>query len=466
MLKKHNQLFLTIMLLVDIGVVVLSWVLAYNIRFEWDLPTPKGVPPFSDYLSFIPFLVIIWGLCMHWGGIYSPMRSDSRFNEYFRIFKATLTAIMITMAAAFFYREYSYSRVAMGFFWMLSLSGLIISHVMVRTVLRAFRRRGYNLRYVIIVGAGELAQSLAETFSRHPESGMVVTGMLSDNPEDVGKVYHGYQVVGTIDQLKQKIDSHKLDQIFIALPHGSYDRLEHVLEQLDDEVVDIKLAPDITQFIRLNSSVEDFDGFPILSLSESPMYGWNVVLKSAFDYTFAPLSILFWSPVMLLVAIAIKLESKGPLFYTQERMSFGGEMFKIYKFRTMRVDAEKETGAVWANSDDDRRTRVGCFLRKTSLDELPQLFNVLVGNMSLVGPRPERPVFVENFRKSVPKYMLRHKMKAGITGWAQVNGFRGNTSLEKRVEYDLYYIENWSLLFDLKILWLTIWKGFVNKHAY
>ena len=466
MLKKHNQLFLTIMLVVDIGVVVVSWLAAYWVRFETDLPTPKGVPEFSEYLWFTPFLVIIWGLCMHLGGVYSPMRSDSRFNEYFRIFKASAYAITMTMAAAFFYREYSYSRAAMFMFWMLSVTGLIISHIAVRTTLRVFRRRGYNLRYVVIVGAGELARSLGETFSRHPESGMVVVGMLADDPKDLGKVYHGHKVIGLVDEVDEVIKKHKVDQVFIALPHGAYERLENTLTRLSDATVDIKLAPDISQFIRLNSSVEDFDGFPIVSLSESPMYGWNMVLKTAFDYIFAAVFIVLWSPVMLLIAVAIKLESKGPLLYIQERMSLGGEAFTIYKFRTMKVDAEKETGAVWAKSADDRRTVIGAFLRKTSLDELPQLFNVLTGKMSLVGPRPERPVFVKDFKKSIPKYMLRHKMKAGITGWAQVNGLRGNTSLEKRVEYDLYYIENWSVLFDLKILWLTIWKGFVNKHAY
>ncbi|MDH5477126.1 MAG: undecaprenyl-phosphate glucose phosphotransferase [Nitrospinota bacterium] len=466
MLKKHNQLFLTIMLVVDISVVVISWLGAYWLRFETDLPTPKGVPAFTEYLWFIPVLVVIWGLCMHVGGMYSPMRSDSRFNEYFRIFKASAYAITMTMAAAFFYREYSYSRAVMFMFWMLSLSGLIISHIVVRTTLRIFRRKGYNLRYVVIVGAGELAQSLAETFSRHPESGMVLIGMLADNPKDLGMVYHGHKVIGLVDQVNEVIEKHKVDQVFIALPHGAYERLENTLTQLSDVTVDIKLAPDISQFIRLNSSVEDFDGFPIVSLSESPMYGWNKVLKTAFDYIFAAVFIVLWSPVMALIAVAIKLESEGPLLYIQERMSLGGEPFTIYKFRTMKVDAEKETGAVWANPGDDRRTWFGAFLRRTSLDELPQLFNVLTGKMSLVGPRPERPVFVKDFKKSIPKYMLRHKMKAGITGWAQVNGLRGNTSLEKRVEYDLYYIENWSVLFDIKILWLTIWKGFINKHAY
>ena len=454
------------MLSVDVGVVVFAWLCAYWIRFGEYIPFPKGKPPFSDYLWFIPFLVVIWAACLHIGGVYTPMRSDSRFNAYFRIFKASVYAIVMTMSAAFFYREYSYSRVAMAIFYALSVTGLVFSHLIVRAVLRELRRRGYNQRYALIVGGGELAQSLAETFARHPESGMALVGLLSEDPADVGKTYHGYKVIGVAGQVKEMIGAHRIDQVFIAYPHGSYGLMEDTLSSLADETVDIKLAPDVTQFIRLNSSVEDFDGFPIVSLSESPMYGWNKIIKSAFDHIFSMIFLVIWSPVMALIAIAIKLDSRGPILYTQERMSMGGDPFTIYKFRTMHEDAEVKTGAVWAKRGDDRTTRVGRILRQMSLDELPQLFNVAMGNMSLVGPRPERPVFVEGFKKNIPKYMLRHKMKAGITGWAQVNGLRGNTSLEKRVEYDLYYIENWSLLFDLKILWLTLWKGFINKHAY
>ncbi len=467
MLKKHNQLFLSIMLLVDIGVVIFSWIATYYIRFGSGLfPVTKGVPPLYQYLYFIPALALVWFIALRLGGLYSPMRSDSRFNEYFRIFRSAAIAMVITLAAAFFYREFSFSRLFMGIFWGTSTISLMISHAVIRTILREARRKGYNLRYILIIGAGKLGQTLAETFARHPESGIVVVGMLADDESDIGKVHHGYKVIGTIDEAKTMIDEHDIDQIFIALPHQAYERLEKTLELLGDEPVDIKLAPDVMQFIRLNASIEDFDGIPLVSLSESPMYGWNVVFKRAFDIIFSIIFIIIWLPVLLIISLLIKLESKGPILYKQERMSLGGEAFTIYKFRSMRENSEKETGATWAAQNDDRRTRIGAFLRKTSLDELPQLFNVLQGNMSLVGPRPERPVFVEDFRKTVPMYMLRHKMKAGITGWAQVNGLRGNTSLERRIEYDLYYIENWSLKFDIKILWLTIWKGFINRHAY
>lgn len=467
MLKKHNQLFLATMLVADIGAVVLSWIAAYFFRFHSGLvPIYYGVPDIWLYIKVIPIVVLIWAVSLQVGGLYSQMRSDSRFHEYYRIFKTATISAVIMMAAAFFYREYAYSRGVMAFFWAFSIAALVISHMTIRTILRAVRRRGYNLRYVLIVGAGELGQRLAETFSMHPESGLKVVGMLADEAGDVGKEHFGLKVIGVIDSVKDVIRKHGIDQIFIALPRYAHDRLEKTLALLDDEVVDIKLAPDIMQFMRLNSGVEDFDGIPIVSLTESPMYGWNLVLKRVFDIAVSSAMIVLLSPLMAVIALLIKLESKGPLLYKQERMSLGGEPFIIYKFRSMKDGAEAKTGPVWASRDDDRRTRVGEFLRHTSLDELPQLFNVLKGDMSLVGPRPERPVFVEGFKKSVPMYMLRHKMKAGITGWAQVNGWRGATSLEKRIEYDLYYIENWSLLFDIKILWLTIWKGFVNKHAY
>lgn len=465
MLKKHNQFFLTLMLITDIAVVIASWFAAYFFRFEY-FDAPKGIPSLSLYTALLPVLVPIWGVSMWVGGLYIQMRSDSRFHEYFRIFKTATISIILMLALAFFYREYTFSRIVMVLFWGFSIIGLITSHSIVRGALRSFRSRGYNLRYVLIIGAGELGQTLAAKFTEHAESGLKVVGLLGDNEDEVGGNVSGYEVIGTIDQVKEIITKHNVDQIFIALPRHMDERLEKTLALLGDETVDIKLAPDILQYITLNGGVEDFDGIPIISLSESPMYGWNRVFKKLFDVFFSIIFIIITAPVMAAIAIAIKLESKGNIIFRQERMSFGGDSFTLYKFRSMKVDAESKTGAVWARENDDRRTKIGEFIRRTSLDELPQFFNVLKGDMSLVGPRPERPVFVKDFKSDIPMYMLRHKMKAGITGWAQVNGFRGNTSLKKRVEYDIYYIENWSLLLDIKIIWLTVWKGFINDHAY
>lgn len=453
------------MLAADFCVVILSWFAAYYTRFAlWD--APKGVPPVSLYAFALIALTPIWGIALRVGGVYRQMRSDSRFDEFSRIVGAVTVAVILMMAMAFFYREYTFSRLVMIIFWVYTAVGLIISHSLVRGALRHYRKKGYNLRYVLIVGAGELGQALAKTFDRHPESGLKVVGLLGDEPEEVGKQVNGHQVIGVVDDLKKVIAEKGVDQIFIALPHHMIERLDKTIALLGEETVDVKLAPDILHHMTLRGGVEDFDGIPIISLAETPMYGWNVVVKRIFDFVFSILFIIIGLPIMLAVIAAIKLDSPGPVIYRQRRMSLDGDPFTLYKFRSMRVGAEDETGAVWTGKGDKRKTRVGEFIRKTSLDELPQLFNVLKGQMSLVGPRPERPEFVDSFKTKIPRYMLRHKMKSGITGWAQVNGWRGDTSLEKRIEYDLYYIENWSLMFDVKILWLTLWRGFINENAY
>jgi Undecaprenyl-phosphate glucose phosphotransferase len=284
--------------------------------------------------------------------------------------------------------------------------------------------------------------------------------------EEAGRNIEGLKVLDHYENIKEVIKDKKADHVFLALSWHEHAKVVEVLSAIGDEAVDIKVIPDVYEFMTLRGGVEDFDGIPILNLRNSPLYGWNMILKRGADIVFSSLAIVILSPLFILIPILLKLTSPGPVLYRQERMGIGGDTFEILKFRSMRVDAEDETGAVWAKADDPRRTIFGAFLRKTSLDELPQFFNVLKGDMSLVGPRPERPVFIQDFRKHIPRYMLRHKMKAGITGWAQVNGWRGNTDLEKRIEHDLYYIENWSLGFDIKILLLTVWKGLVNRNAY
>jgi Undecaprenyl-phosphate glucose phosphotransferase len=257
--------------------------------------------------------------------------------------------------------------------------------------------------------------------------------------------------------------------VLITLPLNAHERLKRILDDIGDEMVSIMVIPDLIEFATLatlRGSTGEFEGMPIISLRDTPLYGWNIVVKRVTDFVLSITILLAISPLMLVISFLVKATSRGPVFYSQERMGLDGKIFNMLKYRTMEIEAEKETGPVWAAKDDSRRTSIGTFLRKTSLDELPQFFNVLKGDMSVVGPRPEREFFIQQFRNKIPKYMLRHKMKAGITGWAQVNGWRGNTSLEKRIEYDLYYIENWSLRFDIEIMWLTIWRGLVNKHAY
>jgi Undecaprenyl-phosphate glucose phosphotransferase len=273
-------------------------------------------------------------------------------------------------------------------------------------------------------------------------------------------------VVGVYDDAQRILEANGIDLVMIALPLESIPHLETILKRIGPSTVDIKVVPDIYKFISLRGGIEDFDGLPVITLLDTPLRGWNEVFKRALDVALSAALLVLLAPLFLLIALLVRVSSRGPVFYQQERMSLDGRRFQVWKFRTMREDAELETGPVWATANDPRRTRIGSALRRWSLDELPQLWNVLKGEMSLVGPRPERPVFIEDFRQRIPRYMLRHKVPAGMTGWAQVHGLRGNTPVEQRIVYDLYYIENWSLLLDFKILFLTLFRGFSDPNAY
>ncbi len=415
--------------------------------------------------AMVPIWVVFFLSGRVFGFSYQSIK-QSPLDHFFSALRLTSISTLILMALTFFIRELTFSRLLVMYFWIITTIMLFLSHQLVSRLVRQMYLRGTNLRKVLVVGAGELGQKVAERLDKHPEIGFSIVGYLSGSSEKVGKVFKDHKVLGLYDEVVRIIREYKVDQLFIALPLKASDRLEKILTSMGEETVDIKLVPDLLRYMDLHSGVEELDGMPLINLSESPLYGWNIILKRASDIVLSGLAIVIALPVMLIIVIFIKLESRGPLIYRQERMGLDGNVFWMYKFRSMKIEAEDQTGPVWAKENDDRRTRVGTILRKTSLDELPQLFNVFRGEMSLVGPRPERPVFVEEFKKSIPFYMLRLKMKAGLTGWAQVNGWRGNTSLEKRIEFDLYYIKNWSLLFDLKIIVMTVWKGLINRHAY
>jgi Undecaprenyl-phosphate glucose phosphotransferase len=359
------------------------------------------------------------------------------------------------------FRDIEYSRVVIVYFWVLSIVAVSLWRATFREGLRFARRHGVNLRRAVVVGGGGSAAELLAALRRRPDVGVHVLGLVGDKQEDAGGAW-----LGRFEDLRAILDREQVDLILIALPHGDYGRLASVLSDIGDDPLAIHLVPDVYGLVSMRGGIEEFEGVPVIHLRESPLYGWNGVLKRGLDLVVGGLALVALAPLLLLVAVAVKLTSSGPVLLRQERMGLDGRAFSMLKFRTMRADAEAESGPVWAAPDDDRRTRIGAVLRRFSLDELPQLLNVLRGEMSLVGPRPERPVFVETFRHRIPGYMLRHKVKAGMTGWAQINGWRGNTSLEKRIEYDLYYIERWSLAFDLSILVKTLWRGFMNKNAY
>ncbi len=467
MMHRPLRVLSAIAFATDFATVSVAYFLAYFLRFRFEIvPVTKGFAPLGVYLSFLPVALALWFYASWANGLYHPHRKHSLIDETLAVAKSGSLATLFLIALTFFYRDYSFSRVMLLLFWGTSILLASIGRTGIIVTVRVRRRRGYNVSQAIIVGAGELGRTVAQKVAELPQLGLRVAGFVDDTPPAAAPDGPASRYLGRIDDLPELVRTHKVSQVFFALPRESHADLERGLTLLGQEMVDILIVPDILQFVMLRAGLESLDGIPMINLAETPLSGWYAPVKRTADIVCSLLGLVILAPLFAAIAIAIKFTSPGPIFYRQERISLDGTLFDMFKFRSMRHDAESETGAVWASPDDPRRTRLGAFLRSTSLDELPQLFNILKGEMSFVGPRPERPVFVEQFRERIPRYMLRHKVKCGLTGWAQVNGWRGNTSIEKRIEYDIYYVENWSLSFDLKILWLTLWNGFLNKHAY
>ena len=467
MLKKHSEFFKSVVFILDLVLITIAWLLAYRIRFYSGLiPVTKGVVPLEVYLAMLPAILVVWAVVFKAFNLYRPYRISTHAAEIWDVTKACSLALVILVALTFFLRQFEYSRIAFVIFWSLSIVLITANRWSFREILRYLRRRGYNQRFALVIGAGELGQKVAKKIHRHRELGLRVIGYLTRKPEKVGQELHGIKVLGVYDDLPKILSSNQIDHVFLALPHDAYGHAEKIMLFLQDQMVDVRLIPDLLQFITIRGQAELFDGLPIVTIQATPLFGWNQILKRSADIFFSVLILCITLPIILIAALLVRLTSGSPVIYRQDRIGYDGRIFQMLKFRTMTVDAEKETDAVWATPDDKRRTPLGVFLRKTSIDELPQFWNVLKGEMSVVGPRPERPEFVQKFRASIPKYMLRHKIKAGITGWAQVCGWRGNTSLEERIKCDLEYIEKWSIGLDIKIMWLTVWKGLINKNAY
>ncbi|MGH7403412.1 MAG: undecaprenyl-phosphate glucose phosphotransferase [Candidatus Rokuibacteriota bacterium] len=465
MLKAHSRFLEQLMLVGDLLLVGGCWLLAYGVRFYVIVPPITGgaVPPLGPYLLMLLPILLVWGVSFHAFDLYRPRRIASHLSEAADIAKAsTMGALVLVAVMAFFFKEYEYSRVVIIYFWLLSIGLIWFSRAAFREVLRFARRQGYNLRYAVIVGDGEQVMAVMDRIRSRPDVGIQVLGVVGDDKDGSGEA----RWLGGYSDLRAVLDRHEVDHVILALAHEEYNRLPGLLDAIGDEPITIHVVPDLFRFTSLRGGVEEFEGIPFIHLRDSPLHGWNQVAKRVFDLVFTVAVLVLLSPVVLAIALAVKLTSPGPVLYRQERMGLDGQQFRMLKFRTMRVNAEASTGPIWASAGDLRRTPIGTFLRRFSLDELPQFANVVRGEMSVVGPRPERPVFVERFRQTVPGYMLRHKVKSGITGWAQVHGLRGNTSLEKRIQYDLEYIERWSLWLDLRIILLTLLRVLFDRNAY
>ena len=477
MLKFQVRKLVAVLVLLDVAGTALAWIAAYFLRFHSGsflalLPATKGIPPLSHYLLLLPFICALWPAVLYFHGLYQLRRGRSRIDEFFAILFSVLIASALTLGATLYVRvyyesaeEWEYSRVVLALFVVLDLIAINASRAALRNWLRRRYAAGEHVKRVLVAGAGELGRRVADTLLAHRDLGYRVVGFLDD--ERTGTTDEGVPVLGPLAATMQVAGQHRVDQLYIALPLEEHARMVQLIHSVSNECLDVKVVPDLVQYAAIRADLEDLDGIPIISLSEVPLRGWSSMAKRVMDMVVGSIALLLLSPVFLVIALAIRWKGgPGPILLRQERMTLDGKSFSIYKFRTMVADAERDSGPVWAQPEDPRRTPVGVWLRRFNLDELPQLLNVILGDMSLVGPRPERPPFVQQFKEKIPQYMVRHRVKSGITGWAQVNGWRGNTSLEKRIEYDLYYIENWSLLLDVKILILTLFRGFGQKHAY
>lgn len=462
LLKEYSQILSMVLRVLDVFAVIAAGGIAYFYKFG-DLNLR---PHYFTALCIGSILTLVVFALFH---IYESVRAQSYWQHLMRLIQAVLVVLMLLAGLAFLSKTgQDFSRSWYIIWAFLSLVLLLLFRCSLLILLRIMRSKGWNERRIVIIGAGELGMQLMEALQQALWTGFKIVAIFDDHVQDKPRYVATIPVLPMPPSIRDYLISSQvsIDEVWLAMPLHAEPRMKEILHELRNETVATRLVLDIFGMDLLNHSVSHLAGFPVINMRSTPMVGMNRMIKALEDRILASVILLLLSPLLLFIAIAIKFGSKGPVFYRQKRVSWNGKEFEMLKFRSMPVDTESKTGPVWAKQDEQRATKIGAFLRKTSLDELPQFINVLYGHMSIVGPRPERMFFVEQFKEQIPRYMQKHLVKAGITGWAQVNGWRGNTSLEKRIEYDLYYIENWSLALDIKIIFLTLFRGFVNKNAY
>ncbi len=467
--SKWRNFFVMMLLLGDALAIGASFCFAYLMRFRVELvhgfaPVTKGVPAFDEYLKAAAVVCLVWIIIFQAFGLYDYRRRFRFVEQMALLLRAAFLGEVVVIAMGSFYRGFSYSRLVVVLAFLFSLVGLILIRYLNRRVRVFFYRRGIGLRRVLVLGAGEVGSLVAERLRSHPDLGYSLLGFLDDKLTKGSRI-GGVRVMGKIAEIDKALGGGGVDEVIAALPPRAQHKLFKVASTCDKYYVNIKIIPDIFSICSYRPSVEDLDGLPVIGVRGTPLTGWNLVLKRSFDLALTGVIVIVLSPLLLLIALAIKTGSHGSVFFRQERVGRDGRIFRMLKFRTMIPQAEK-SGPRWAKRGDPRCTPLGRTLRRFSLDELPQLINVLRGEMSLVGPRPERPFFVNRFQHQMEKYLTRHYVKAGITGWAQVHGLRGQTSLKRRQTYDMYYCENWTLFLDIKILFMTVVEVVRGRNAY
>ncbi|MBR5116582.1 MAG: undecaprenyl-phosphate glucose phosphotransferase [Lachnospiraceae bacterium] len=469
---KDNQKYLNrLHLVMDATLTALAYMLAWWLKFESVFATKDPnvyALPMETYFRALYVLVPAYLILYYSFGLYNSQRVSRSWDDFANIVKSNVAGFLGIFVTLYILKQINFSRTMIGIFVVINVIQLMISRMAVRSILRYFRKRGYNIKHVLLVGYSRAAESYIMRIDSNPQWGYDCVGVLDDQVP-LGTSYHGVKVVGKIDELQDYLDRNEFDEITITLPLNAYDRLEELVSKCEKTGIHTKFIPDYTSLFPSNPYTEDIAGLPVISIRYVALTNTlNRAIKRLIDIVGALCALIIFAIPMGIIAIAVKATSKGPVIFKQERIGRHGTPFMMYKFRTMAVQDKRTEDGGWTTPDDPRVTKVGRFLRRTSLDETPQFLNIFLGQMSLVGPRPERPNFVEKFRdeEQIPRYMVRHQVRPGLTGWAQINGYRGDTSIRKRIDYDIYYIENWSLKFDIKILFLTMFKGFINKNAY
>ena len=470
MIKDHQQEFNQFQVILDAIVIIISYGLAWLLMINGFVPT-RGDPLRSEFylmalLIVIPVYLLLYAVFQ----LYTPKRVQGRRLEFANICKANAIGLLMFTLVLYLISKnpfwYNFSRPMVLYFFVINIVLETVERNLIRLVLRSMRALGYNLKHILLVGYSRAAEGYIDRVKQNPEWGYHIAGILDDQ-KALGEEYKGIRVLGKIQDLQSILDMNVLDEIAITLSIDQFSNLGAIVAVCEKSGVHTKFIPDYNNIIPTRPYMEDLLGLPVIHIRHVPLTnGLNKFMKRTVDIFGAIVAIILFSPVMLVTAILVKVTSPGPVIFCQERVGLHNRPFKMYKFRSMEVQAPSDEKSKWTTPHDPRVTPVGRFIRKTSIDEMPQFFNVLKGDMSLVGPRPERPFFVEKFKEEIPRYMVKHQVRPGLTGWAQVNGYRGDTSITKRIECDLYYIENWTLGLDFKILFLTIFKGFINKNAY
>ena len=471
MIKDNQKTLNRLHILMDACIIVISFFIAFQLRFYSFLTKVsifnEGVfYPREVYAQSLYILVPLYLFVYNKANLYTPKRGKRRWTELFHISYSNFLGLAFYLFFLYMIDEKEISR---GFLVMFTLINVVIctfARMLVGQALIVVRRRGYNLKHVILVGYSRASEAYIDRIFANPHWGYYIHGILDNNME-IGTKYKKVPVIGSLDQLEEYLVKMSLDEIAITISINEYEQLEKIVSVCEKSGVHTKFIPDYYNFISTKPYTEDLYGLPVINIRNVPLSNtFNWVSKRIVDIIGSFIGLVICAIPLLIVAIIIKLTSRGPAIFSQIRVGKHNKQFKMYKFRSMTMQTEEEEEKAWTTNNDPRVTKVGKFIRRTSIDELPQLFNILRGDMSLVGPRPERPQFVEQFKEDIPRYMIKHQVPPGLTGWAQINGFRGDTSIRKRIEYDLYYIENWTLGFDIKIMFFTIFKGFINKNAY